>query len=127
MIVSSSFLNKGVTAFAVLFLACISILRAEPSSYEGTLSGNKINAVLEWRADNDVAGILALAASPERKLILMGDNSEKGKLKFAMVEGELRIGTAELVKIVTPASIIWTGTVKFSDGSSGTLELRRDR
>ena len=91
------------------------------------MNGHKIDAVLEWRTDQDVAGVLALTASPDRKLILMGDNSENGKLKLVMAESEFRVGFADLAKVVTPASIIWTGTVKFSDGSSGTLELRRNR
>jgi len=83
--------------------------------------------MLNWLDEQNVSGVLTPVDSPDRKLILAGRNSAASKLKLTLSEGESAIGTVTLSKVTSAGSIIWSGTVKFSDGNSGILELQRAR
>jgi|GEM_PF-6942421 len=118
---------KNIFLGCIILLLAASSLLAEPKEYNGTLSGRTVSGMLDWTDEKNVSGVLIPSEAPDRKLSLVGRNSSTGKLTLTLAEGTSPVGTVTLTKVTSAASIIWSGTVKFSDGNTGVLELQRAR
>lgn len=116
------------TLTGILFFAFMMHISAgEPKQYTGTLVDRQLNATLTWLDDNTVTGVATSPDAPDRKLVFSGKNSAAGLIKLSIIEDSETVGTVTLKKLTSEASIIWSGIVKFADGTTGVLELRRPR
>ena len=118
---------KLLLAALSLFLAIVTVVPDEAKQYTGTLSSRKVSGTLSWIGEKNVSGVIAAADAPDRQLTLTGTNVSSGKIKLTLSEGASLVGTVSLTKVTSAGSIIWSGTVKFADGSTGVLELQRPR
>jgi hypothetical protein len=111
----------------ILYFCTATFVLAAPNQYIGTLNGTLISALVEFGDDKAVRGEFYRADDQQTVFSFVGTNALEGRMAIFIIQNGNSIGTAELKKILTQASVIWSGRILFNDGNSFPFELQRLR
>lgn len=99
------------------------------NEYEGTLNGVNITALVSFdESDKSVSGKFKRIGDDSKVFTFEGSNAVAGKIRITVSDNNGNvIGSATMTKVLTTASIIWSGKLNFNDGNSFPFEFSRRR
>ena len=121
-------MTKTKTIFlSIAFIFCAFISDAQTQYYTGRSDGDKIQAQLNWKADETINGSYFFISNSSRIYKLSGTNYVDGEIEIVESFNGKRTGNATLYKTLKKGRIDWSGYIKNVDGSKSYIYLTRSR
>ena len=110
---------------SVIFLTLFA--SAQTQYYDGTYNDNEISAQINWKKDETLTGSYFFLNSPTEIYKLTGTNFVQGEIEIVESYNGRRTGSGTLRKTINKGQIIWSGTIKHTNGSRSVMYLARSK